>query len=54
MHINNVEYLVCGGTEAGTAKVFDLTVVPAVEVDVSQLPLKVQALVGDSFIAPSL
>jgi hypothetical protein len=54
MHINNVEYLVCGGTEAGTAKVFDLTVIPAVEVDVSQLPLKAQALVGDSFIAPSL
>lgn len=49
MHINNVEYLVCGGTEAGTAKVYDLTVVPAVEVDISQLPLKAQTLVGDSF-----
>ena len=53
MHINNVEYLVCGGAEAGTAKVFDLTVIPAVEVDVSQLPLKAQALVGDSFNTPS-
>lgn len=53
MHINNVEYLVCGGTEAGTAKVFDLSVVPAIEVDISQLPLKAQTLVGDSFITPS-
>jgi hypothetical protein len=53
VHINNVEYLVCGGTEAGTAKVFDLTVIPAEEVDVSQLPLKVQELVDDSFTAPS-
>jgi hypothetical protein len=53
MHINNVEYLVCGGTEAGTAKVYDLSSVPAVEVDFSQLPLKAQTLVGDSFMTPS-
>ena len=52
MHLNNVEFLVCGGTEAGTAKVFDLSRVPAEEVDLSQLPLKAQALVSDSFITP--
>lgn len=52
MHLNNVEFLVCGGTEAGTAKVFDLSRVPAEEVDLSQLPPKAQALVSDSFITP--
>ena len=46
VHLNNVEFLVCGGTEAGTTKVYDLSVTPAMEVDLSQLPLKAQALVG--------
>jgi hypothetical protein len=46
IHLKNVEYLVCGDTEAGTVKVFDLTVVPYVAVDVSQLPIKAQALIG--------
>jgi hypothetical protein len=46
MHINEVEFLVCGGEEAGTVKIFDLSVVPYVAVDISQLPVKAQALVG--------
>jgi hypothetical protein len=46
MHISNVEFLVCGDAEAGTVNVFDLSVVPYVAVDVSQLPLKAQALIG--------
>jgi hypothetical protein len=48
MHINNVEFLVCGGQEAGTFHVFDLSVIPYVEVDVSQLPIKAQALVSET------
>lgn len=46
VHLKNVEYLVCGDTEAGTVKVFDLTVVPYAVADISQLPLKAQALIG--------
>ena len=53
MHIKNVEYLVCGGTDPGSVKVFDLRAVPALEVDFSQLPLKAQTLLGNNFISPS-
>lgn len=48
VQLKDVEYLVCSGAEAGTRQVFDLTVIPAQEVDVSQLPLKVQTLIGDT------
>ncbi len=47
IHLKNVEFLVCGGAEAGSVEVFDLSVVPYAAVDASQLPLKVQALIGD-------
>ena len=46
MHIKNVEFLVCGGVEKDTKKIFDLSVTPAVEVDISQLPPKAQSLVN--------
>ena len=46
LHLKNVEFLVCGGVEAGTRKVFDLSVTPAVEVDSSLLPVKAQAIIN--------
>lgn len=46
VHLKDVEYLVCGDAEAGSVKVFDLSVVPYVAVDESQLSLKAQALIN--------
>lgn len=40
VHTVNVEFLVCGSQTAGEFQVFDLTQVPAIEVDVTQLPAR--------------
>jgi len=44
VHLKNVEFLVCGSQAGGEIKVFDLQVVPAQEVDLSQLPTLAQQL----------
>jgi hypothetical protein len=47
VHLKDVEYLVCGGIDARSVKIFDLSVMPYLAVDESQLPLKVRALLID-------
>ena len=44
VHLRNVEFLVCASQAGGSFHVFDLTVVPAMEVDVTQLPARAMTL----------
>lgn len=44
IHLKNVEFLVCGSQTAGELQVFDLTMMPAQEVDLTQLPARASGL----------
>ncbi len=47
VHLRNVEFLVCGTQAGGDFQVFDLTQVPAQEVDVTQLPARALTLANE-------
>jgi hypothetical protein len=44
VHLVDVEFLVCASQAGGSFQVFDLSVVPAIEVDVTQLPARALTL----------
>ena len=46
VHLKEVEYLVCTNKAGNDVSILDLTVVPAEEVDISQLPLNARSLLN--------
>jgi hypothetical protein len=44
LHLKNVEFLVCAGKTAGTIRILDLRVIPAQEIDITNLPARAASL----------